>query len=426
MFVNTLQTEHRHLHSSDDVDEKKSTSDPISPFEKIGLAILDAFVMMDGTGVIVLWNKKAEAIFGFTQAEAVGRKLHELVIPERYQQNYLIGLRTFGQTGQNSLAGKAVEVEAVKKDGKEFPIELSVSSVETEGQWYAIAIIRYISEKYERLRNEQLRALEVRVLEMDRMAGLSTLSAGLAHEINNPLSIMKASVNYFSKTLAVFEHFMRHTMNLPAPADFIDTYRKLVEEFNIGDSISTMYKKVNMSNRNIERIKEVVDSLKVFSRRDAPDVEDVNINKSIDETLAMLTGMAGGVNVIKEYAVLPLCLCEARAINQCFYQILSNAFRAVKDDGNIKITTSQTSTNAGDIIAITITDDGVGMSEETLKQAFIPFFTTREVGSGKGLGLSIVEGIIKRHSGTIDIESGEGKGTSVTISLPVIQNKMFH
>ncbi|MBF0459733.1 MAG: PAS domain S-box protein [Nitrospirae bacterium] len=106
--MNNSETETWRLHRSNDVS---SASDPISPFEKIGFAISDAFVMMDSTGVIVLWNDTAEAIFGFTRAEALGRKLHELVIPERYQQKHLVWLRALGQTGQNSLACKAVEAE---------------------------------------------------------------------------------------------------------------------------------------------------------------------------------------------------------------------------------------------------------------------------------------------------------------------------
>ncbi|KWT91989.1 hypothetical protein ASN18_0641 [Candidatus Magnetominusculus xianensis] len=417
-------------------------------YEQMSIVVQDAFIMIDGEGDVKIWNKTAEIVFGFSKEEAVGRKLYELIIPERYQRKHIMGMISYMETGQGILAGEIVEIEALNKDREEFPIELSVSSVNIEGRRYTIGIIRDISKRKAREHNllqqsidssislfenkaqekaEQLRKDEVKVLEMDRMAGLTTLSAGLAHEINNPLSIVKASVNFFSKTLGVFEHFIRYTMNMAAsasPAEFIDAYMSLLDEFKIGDSISVMHRKINMSIRNIERIKEIVDSLKVFSRRDTADVDEVDINKCIDETLAITA--TGSVNVTREFSELPLYLCEPRSINQCFYQIISNAISAVKPDGNIHISTSQVSNDNGEMIVVKINDDGVGMSEEVLKKAFIPFFTTREVGAGKGLGLSIAEGILTRHSGTINIESEAGKGTNVTVYLPVVQNTVFH
>ncbi|MBF0457769.1 MAG: ATP-binding protein [Nitrospirae bacterium] len=133
------------------------------------------------------------------------------------------------------------------------------------------------------------------------------------------------------------------------------------------------------------------------------------------------------VTIVKKYNQLPLYLCESRAMNQLFYHILLNAFQAIATTGTITIVTSQLSDTDGknETIQIKIDDDGKGMSDESVKRAFIPFYTTKDVGCGKGLGLSIVDGIVSRHGGRVNLESAEGKGTSITIRLPLMQNRMF-
>ncbi len=271
-----------------------------------------------------------------------------------------------------------------------------------------------------------LRKKEMQLIESDREAGLITMAAGIAHEINNPLSFIKSSVSSFRKAIAVFEHFIRHFNNNIRSMEFMsDKSIELLEQFQIIDSISKMYKKIDISNRGIDRIMEVVNGLKAFSRLNVSDIEEIDINKCIDETLSIKINETCKVNIIKEYSELPMYLCEPRAMNQCFYHILDNALQAVNTTGTIRIVTSRICEAQGDIIAIQIDDDGSGMSAEAVKRAFVPFYTTKEVGSGKGLGLSIVDGIIKRHSGTVNLESTEGKGTSVTIRLPVTNNQMF-
>ncbi|MCG6551287.1 MAG: ATP-binding protein [Candidatus Magnetominusculus sp. LBB02] len=135
----------------------------------------------------------------------------------------------------------------------------------------------------------------------------------------------------------------------------------------------------------------------------------------------MLSNEVGGAKVIKEYAELPLLACEPRAVNQCFYHILQNAFHAVaaaENDGVIRIMTSKTGI-ASELMQIVIEDNGTGMSEEAVRRAFVPFYTTKEVGLGKGLGLSIVDGIVKRHGGSVQLKSKQGSGTTVTIHLPI-------
>ncbi|MBF0486525.1 MAG: GAF domain-containing protein [Nitrospirae bacterium] len=269
-----------------------------------------------------------------------------------------------------------------------------------------------------------LRKQELQLIELDRTESLTTLAAGIAHEINNPLSFIKTSVSSFQKNLAKVEHFIRHTLLSQEPFPGEQTESSSHQK-NIFDAISMMNSKINSSNKGIERIMEIVNGLRVFTRLNKTDIEELDINKCIDEALSMRISKDSGVTIVREYGQPLPYLCESRSMNQCFYHIIDNAVQAVNDVGTIRIVTAITGME-GELIKIRIEDDGVGMTEDAVKQAFVPFFTTKEVGSGKGLGLAMVDGIIKRHGGKVSLESTEGKGTAITIILPLMQNKMFY
>ncbi|WP_420265874.1 ATP-binding protein [Candidatus Magnetominusculus dajiuhuensis] len=268
---------------------------------------------------------------------------------------------------------------------------------------------------------------EMQFIEMDRAASVTTLAAGIAHEINNPLSFIKTSISTFKKYLVKVEQFIRHSQLVSTPESLTEEQIKSLQQDKVLDMISMMNNKISSSDRGIGRIMEVVSGLKQFSRLNTAEVADVDINRCIDETLSMLVSENSKVNIIRNYSELPMYPCEPKAINQCFYHILENSIQAVGlDAGNITITTSHKNLvdiTYGETIQITIEDDGAGMSADAVKRAFVPFYTTKEVGSGKGLGLSIVDGIVKRHGGTVSIESTEGIGTSVTVILPVGQGE---
>ncbi len=268
-----------------------------------------------------------------------------------------------------------------------------------------------------------LRKKEQQLIELDRAESLTTLAAGVAHEINNPLSFIKTAGSSIKKNLGIVEHYIRHSQLLLTSESLSNEQIDTLNEFKVHDKISNIHTRIITSDKGIERIMEVVNGLRTFSRLNKTGTDEADINKCIDEALLMRTGEDCKVRIVKEYAELPKCLCEPMAINQCFYHILDNAVAAVNNRGTIRIATSLINdTGSNKMIQIKIEDDGVGMSGVTMKRAFDPFFTTKEVGSGKGLGLSVVDGIIKRHGGTVYLQSTKGKGTSVTIHLPLIQN----
>ncbi len=272
-------------------------------------------------------------------------------------------------------------------------------------------------------KTEQLRQKDLQLLEMDRIAGIATLAAGVAHEINNHLSFVKSSIGFVKKGLDKMVQTSKYWDDKPVPEPILKGYKDYLEQINFDYLTSSMGDKFDRIKNGIERIMTIVNSLKSISRVDREDIGKIDINQSIEEALGVLrTQVPEDVEFVRELEKVPLIECSTIEINQCLLHIIQNAIDAVGGNGIIKI--SNSFNEKEDQILIKIIDNGKGMSPEVLRQVFNPFFTTKQVGSGTGVGLSIIERIIKRHSGKIDISSKEGLGTTVTIILPVVGEKI--
>jgi signal transduction histidine kinase len=293
---------------------------------------------------------------------------------------------------------------------------LSLKKVREELYAKTVILKEQLKEIYEK--TEQLRQKDLQLIEMDRIAGIGTLAAGIAHEINNPLSFIKSSVGFLKKSLDKMVGTVRYWDDKPVEETLLKDYHEHLDRINFDHVTSSLGKKFSSIQNGITRIMKIVNSLKVFSKLDAEDVSSIDINKSIEEVIEILSIQeSGDVEFVKEFGEAPLFESYPKDINQCLMHVIKNALDSFDTNGTVKIATSY---NAGEeVISIRIADNGKGMSPETLKQAFNPFFTTKPVGSGTGVGLSLTDRIIKRHGGTIDISSKEGEGTTVTITLPV-------
>jgi signal transduction histidine kinase len=273
--------------------------------------------------------------------------------------------------------------------------------------------VKEIKEK-----TELLRAKDLRLLEMDRIAGIGTLAAGIAHEINNPLSFLKSAMGFLRKSMDKILAAANYWDDKPLPEELAKGYRDYLETLNFDHVSSTVDKRFDTIQRGIERIMTIIKSLKRFSRIDMESIGNLNINESIDDAVEIFsTEETEDIEFIKEPGEIPSVECSAAEINQCLLHIITNAKDAVENKGRIVLKTSLD--EAGDNIVIKIIDNGKGMSPEVLRQSRSPFFTTKEVGSGTGVGLSMTETIIKNHGGTMDISSAENEGTTVTLTLPV-------
>jgi signal transduction histidine kinase len=279
---------------------------------------------------------------------------------------------------------------------------------------FNLELERKVKEK-----TEELRQKDLQLIEMDRIAGIGTLAAGIAHEINNPLGFVKSSIGSLKKGMDKVLGALSYWDDKPVSEPLLKDYEDYLAQINfehLTDSLDTKFDRIQ---RGIERIMKIVNSLRSFSRLDMEAIGKIDINQSIEDAVEILsTQDAKDVEFVREFQKVPVMKCSPKEINQCLLHILKNALDAVENKGTIKIFTSYNEKE--DQIIIRIADNGKGMSPEVVRQALNPFFTTKSVGSGTGIGLSLTERIIKRHGGMINISSKEGEGTAVMITLAVI------
>lgn len=261
--------------------------------------------------------------------------------------------------------------------------------------------------------HEKVRESELMLIQAEKLSSLGEMVAGVAHEINTPLGFIRCNLEIMKEQFVDLQAaYSQHAAvdGAPADADPLALYNNGTFE-----DLSSM---VVESAEGIERISEIVVSLKDFSRMDRLNFDDVDLHRCIDSTLNIAHNrIKHSAKVIKDYGQLPLVSCASGQINQVLLNIIVNAGQAIEGFGEIVISTRA----HGDKVSISIQDNGRGMSAEVRKKIFQPFFTTKDVGKGTGLGLSISEKIIRQHNGEILIDSTEGVGTTFTIILPVQQ-----
>ena len=250
---------------------------------------------------------------------------------------------------------------------------------------------------------DELHSAQSQLVQSEKMASLGQLTAGVAHEINNPINFVSANVNPLKRNLN----------------DLIEALKK--SDYPINDDLNFTIEETRNLLKGIEegskRTAEIVKGLRNFSRLDEEEMKKANINEGIESTLILVQNKLDqqNIKVIKSLGKIPEIDCYPGQLNQVFMNLLTNAIDAVGKSGSIFITTS--SENNG--VKISIRDTGAGMSDDVKRKLFDPFFTTKEVGKGTGLGLSISYGIIEKHNGKIEVKSEVGKGTEFIISLPV-------
>ncbi|HEY9262218.1 ATP-binding protein, partial [Chitinophaga sp.] len=269
-----------------------------------------------------------------------------------------------------------------------------------------------------------LKDTQTRLVEKEKMASLGQLTAGIAHEINNPINFVTSNIKPLKLDIADLKELLNRYDELQGSTDVpkaladIELFKKEIDIDYIHEEISSLIKGIE---DGAARTAEIVKGLRTFSRLDESEVKSIDIHEGLDSTLVLLrNGIPPYVNIIKEYASLPKVECYAGKINQVFMNIFSNALNAIKTKKEhhnefISIKTEL----EGAFIVITIKDTGIGMSEAVREKIFDPFFTTKDVGEGTGLGLSIVFSIIEKHKGKIIVNSAPGEGAEFIIYLPL-------
>ena len=256
--------------------------------------------------------------------------------------------------------------------------------------------------------NKELRDTQVQLVQSEKMASLGNLVAGIAHEINNPIGAINSTADLNSRCLNKIEDLLRPS----AMKNNVDLQRSL-----------DILKKNNLVTANAgERIAKMVKSLKNFARLDEAEFQKANIHEGIDNTLVLLNHvLKDKITIIKEYGEIPEIFCYPNDLNQVFMNLLVNATQAIENKGTIKIKTHKEQSS----VYVKISDSGKGIPPENISNIFDPGFTTKGVGVGTALGLSICYQIIKDHKGEIRVESQLEQGSTFTIILPMDLDKLI-
>jgi two-component system NtrC family sensor kinase len=265
--------------------------------------------------------------------------------------------------------------------------------------------------------NTLLQEANDRLLQAEKLASIGQLAAGVAHEINNPIGFVNCNLGtlqtYVTTLFGVIDGFEQAASAVPAvAARMADLHQTAELDFIRDDVVGLM----SESRDGLQRVKDIVQALKDFSHADNGDTAFADLHRGLDSTLHIVgSEIKNKADVVKEYGDLPPVECIASQLNQVFMNLLVNAAHAIAARGVISIRTGR----AGAWVWIEIGDTGAGMGAETIQRIFEPFYTTKPIGIGTGLGLSVSYGIVKRHGGRIEVHSELGKGSRFTVHLPI-------
>ncbi|MFB2919108.1 PAS domain S-box protein [Aerosakkonema funiforme] len=313
-------------------------------------------------------------------------------------------------------------------------LAIAISQAELYNQATQTALVAQEKARLLEATLSELKSAQLQLIQSEKMSSLGQMVAGIAHEINNPVSFIYGNIDhasrYISDLLSLVELYAQH---YPQPADAITDFE---EDIDLDFLKLDLPKLLGSMKIGATRIQEIVRSLRTFSRLDEAEKKAIDLHEGLDSTLRLLEHRLSeksghrAIQVIKNYGNLPLAECYAGQLNQVFMNLLTNAIDAIEETyqgrsyesikanpGKITITTQLK--NSARVI-IKISDNGAGIPESVKKRLFDPFFTTKAVGKGTGLGLSIsYQIVVERHSGELRCVSSPGKGTEFAIEIPL-------
>ena len=267
----------------------------------------------------------------------------------------------------------------------------------------ALVIVGFRQRKRVRELQAELDGTRQEMLDSTRLASLGNLVAGLVHEINTPIGALHSNHDVLKRALDRLQAILADEQVEPHE---LQEVRKVVRALYEIESVNTLA---------VERVDQLVKSLRSFGRPGSAEVGWANLHEGIDSTLAITRHELTGVEVVKDYGTLPMVLCRAVQLNQGFMNLVVNARQAMRDSGKLTIRTRAD----GDRVRISIADTGCGIPPENRTRIFQPGFTTKGARVGMGMGLLIARQIVEHHQGRIDVQSEVNKGTEFTITLPV-------
>jgi PAS domain S-box-containing protein len=376
-----------------DVTEQKRAHQALVDSEQmaqsIAMTALDAFVQTDQDGFILDWSPQAEVLTGWTRAESIGVKVVELVFPEPLHAGHRARIAQFLREVAGGATGMRYESPALHREGREFLAEVSLTALRRGDGYIINAFVRDITQK---------RIAEAQLIQAQKMESVGQLTGGIAHDFNNMLTVITGTIEILADGVKDVPHLASITKLIGEAADR-------------GASLTA--------------------SLLAFSRKQPLQPAEIDVNALIGEAVRLLIPTLGNhIEIATDLKddVWP-AFVDRGQLSAAVVNLAINGRDAMPDGGKLTIATSNLTLGvpeamargverAGDYVAIEVSDTGTGISRAHLDRIFDPFFSTKEVGRGTGLGLSMVFGFAKQSHGSVDVRSEEGTGTTFRIFLP--------
>jgi PAS domain S-box-containing protein len=333
----------------------------------------EAFVTIDQSHTVMLFNRAAERTFGFDRAEVVGHDF-DIVLGPRCHENHRKAVARYLRTRDPRLIGHETEFVATRKNGETFPASISFSVAEIRGRFFFTGIVRDMSET---------KSLQEKVMRSERLAALGQVVAEISHEIKNPLTLIGGFARQLIRTA----------------------------------SDQKTRSKLEIITQEVHRLESFLGELRELYRATKPSLERFDINDLLQEIYALTRENCEAkkikLNLRTQKGPLPV-KGDRNQLKQVFLNLVNNGIESMHEGGNLSIA----STLSGDTVHVAITDEGHGIPDSVREKIFTPFFTTKKQGTG--LGLSITKRILEDHPGSsLTLASQKGKGTTVKVALTI-------
>jgi PAS domain S-box-containing protein len=373
-----------------DFTERRKTEQALVESERMARGIintaLDAFAQWDQGGIVLEWNPQSEAIFGWEREEAIGRPIAELLIPVEGRAAFQAEFDRFVAGGRTTLLGHRLQMEAIRRDGARITVELAVTALPRSDGFAFNGFIRDLTDKI---------VAEAALRQALKMEAVGQLTGGIAHDFNNLLAAIIPSLE--------------------------------LAKLKLGDNPTSRY--LDSALRAAERGASLTRQLLSFARKQELAIERVDVNRLIENICEMLPRTLGPTAQLETLLAgnAGATLTDPNQLELAILNLAINARDAMPDGGVLTISSAAIDAGTaherwqligGDYIMVAVSDTGKGMTDEVRSRAFEPFYTTKGIGKGSGLGLSMVYGFVQQSGGNIAIESKPRQGTTVRLFLP--------
>jgi two-component system sensor kinase FixL len=365
--------------------EDRAVGSDDSLFDALIAFAVDGITVIDEKGIVRIYNKACERLFGYEAEEVIGRNV-SMLMPAPYREEHDHYLERYVRTGEKHIIGIGREVSGRRKDGSTFPVNLSVGEGVVRGERIFLGIITDITER--QARNRQIQELQAEMLHVSRLTDMGQVAAGLAHELNQPLT---AILNYANACM----NLAKNLKNAELKAGLAKVTEQAIRAGNI-----------------IRRLRAFIEKRgPVRAREDLARVVDDAVR--LGQIHPSERGITLRVRVERD---LPEVMIDRIQIQQVLINLIKNAAEAMENAAHRELTVTITSPNP-ERVRVVVTDTGPGILPEMRQRLFEPFVTTK--AAGMGMGLSICRGIVEAHGGKLWYADNPGGGAAFTFEVPV-------